>query len=56
MEKKTIMLGMFVGSAIGGYLPMLWGGSLFSLTSILLGGVGGIAGIAAVWKLMQTFE
>ena len=36
---------MFLGSTIGGYTPLLWGGSTFSLLSIILGVVGGLLGI-----------
>ena len=43
--KLFIWLGVFVGGAIGGYLPTLWGASVFSFQSILLSAVGGIAGI-----------
>jgi len=38
-------MGTFLGSTVGGYVPLLWGGSLFSLTSILFGVVGGFLGI-----------
>jgi uncharacterized membrane protein YeaQ/YmgE (transglycosylase-associated protein family) len=36
---------MIVGSAVGGYLPVLWGGDFFSFSSLILSGVGGILGI-----------
>lgn len=36
---------MVVGSAVGGYLPLLWGSSFLSFSSIILTAVGGIAGI-----------
>jgi len=36
---------MTVGSAVGGYLPALWGGDLSSFLSLILSGVGGILGI-----------
>ncbi len=49
--KQTIWIGMFVGSAIGGYIPMLWGGSLFSFSSIILTAAGGIAGIWLGFKI-----
>ena len=55
MEKKTIMIGMVVGTTVGGYLPMLWGGSVLSVTSIMLGMVGGIAGVWAGYKLANVF-
>jgi hypothetical protein len=34
-----------LGLTIGSYLPVLWGASSFSFSSILFGVVGGIAGI-----------
>lgn len=52
MERKhLIWIGVTVGSAIGGYIPMLWGGSLFSFTSIILTAVGGLVGIWFAVKL-----
>lgn len=51
--KKFIWLGLFVGSTIGGYLPVLWGDSVFSYSSIFFSAVGGIAGIWAGYKLGQ---
>ena len=42
---------MSVGSAIGGYIPNLWGDSLFSFASIILTAVGGIAGIYIGFKI-----
>lgn len=50
-RKSLVMLGMIVGSAIGSYAPALFGVSLFSFTSILLGGVGGILGIWLAYKI-----
>jgi len=40
-----VWVGMVCGSIIGGYLPLLWGGSLFSFTSVLLTALGGFLGI-----------
>jgi hypothetical protein len=43
---RLVWIGMIVGSAVGGYLPALWGGGdLFSFSSLILSGVGGILGI-----------
>ncbi len=53
MEKMLIGSGGFVGSVAGGYLPMLWGGSMLSLTSILLGVLGGILGIWFGYKVSK---
>ena len=50
-SKSMIWVGMFVGSAIGGYVPLLWGGSLFSFSSVILTGVGGILGIYLGFKM-----
>ena len=44
-RKSLVWIGMTVGSAVGGYLPALWGGHLFSVSSLILSGVGGILGI-----------
>lgn len=46
MSQKTIIwIFVFIGSLIGGYLPLLWGDSAFSFASVLFGGIGGIAGV-----------
>ena len=46
-----IWLGMIVGSAIGGFIPSLWGAGVLSFSSILLSAVGAIAGIYLAFKL-----
>ena len=52
MSTKTLIYtGLFTGSTIGGFIPMLWGDSAFSISSVLLSGVGGILGIIAGYKL-----
>ena len=52
MNPKTLIwIGVFVGSTVGGAIPMLWGSSTFSMSSIVLSTVGGIAGIWAGWKV-----
>jgi hypothetical protein len=49
--KQLIWIGMFVGSAVGGYVPLLWGGSFLSFSSVILTAVGGLAGIWLGYKL-----
>lgn len=51
VSKKGIYFGAFVGSTIGGCVPMLWHASMFSMWAIVLSTVGGIAGIWVAWKL-----
>jgi hypothetical protein len=52
-SKKIVWIGMTVGLSVGGLLPLLWGGSEFSFSSIILSGLGGIAGIWAGFKLSR---
>ncbi len=51
MNKSVIMLGMFLGSAIGGYIPTIFGAGMFSLVSIICTAVGGIFGIWLTYRL-----
>ncbi|NCN25591.1 hypothetical protein GW935_02950 [Candidatus Falkowbacteria bacterium] len=53
MDKKVIYLGMFIGSLVGGYLPMLFGVSAFSMWSVMSGAVGGIFGIWLAYKIFN---
>ncbi len=52
-SKSLIWIGMTVGSFIGSSIPMLWGDSMFSMTSVLLTAAGGFFGIWAGYKLGQ---
>ena len=52
--KRLCYIGAFVGSSIGGYVPVLWGGSLLSFTSVTLGLVGGLAGIWVGYRIGQS--
>jgi hypothetical protein len=45
LGRSVIGLCAGFGLFIGGYIPVLWGASSFSLISILFGIFGGIAGI-----------
>jgi len=51
--KFVIYFCLFVGSAIGGYLPLLWHQDVFSLQSIIGSAIGGILGIWAGYKINQ---
>ena len=49
--KLFIGLGLFIGSTIGSFVPSLWGGSVFSISSIVFSAVGGIIGIWLGYKI-----
>lgn len=50
-SKSLVWIGLFVGSAIGGYIPTLLGDNFLSYTSAILTAVGGIIGIWIGFKL-----
>ncbi len=52
-SKSFIWGGLLIGSAVGSYIPALWGASVFSLYSVILGAIGGILGVWAGLKLSQ---
>ena len=52
MSTKTLIwTGVFIGSTVGGFIPSLWGDSLFSVSSVIFTTIGGIAGIWIGFKL-----
>ena len=51
MDKRLVMFGMTVGSLLGAYIPVWFGASSFSFTSILGAFIGGAFGILIVVKL-----
>jgi hypothetical protein len=53
MDKKTVILGMLLGSTIGGYLPTFFGASAFSFSSIIGGAIGGFFGIWLSFRLLN---
>jgi hypothetical protein len=53
MNKLLIGIGAFLGSTLGSYFPVLWGGSLFSLASVFFGTMGGIIGIILGYRLSK---
>lgn len=48
--KILVIMGMITGSIVGSYVPLLWGGSALSMSSILLSAVGGFLGIWISYK------
>ncbi|MDE2071270.1 MAG: hypothetical protein KGI70_00865 [Patescibacteria group bacterium] len=56
MQTRSMVLwGAFIGSAIGGYIPSLWGASVFSFSSLLLGAIGAVLGIWLGYRFAQNF-
>ena len=51
MDTKLIWLGMFVGSTIGGFVPMLWGAGALSLSGVFTSAIGGFLGIWGGYRL-----
>jgi len=53
-SKTAVMIGMVLGSTIGGYLPSFFGISAFSFIGIVGNVVGGIVGIFIAYKLTSS--
>jgi len=53
MDKRLVLFGMFVGSTLGAYVPVWFGASTFSFSSVLGTFIGGILGI---WIIVKLFS
>lgn len=52
MSSKTLIWGgMFLGSTLGSFVPLLWNGDFMTVS--LWGAIGGLAGIWAGFKLAK---
>jgi hypothetical protein len=51
-RKKFILIGVVMGSMVGGYAPMLFGADSISV-SLLGNAIGGFLGILGAYKLYQ---
>ncbi len=52
MSAKTmVFIGMTVGSIVGGYIPVLFGASLLSISSLIGNTIGALVGIYIGYKL-----
>jgi len=52
-QRMIIYIGMFIGSSIGSVLPVIWGGSMLSLSSVMLSAVGGIVGVIISFEVIR---
>lgn len=43
--KSCVWGGMFVGSTVGSFVPLLWGADLISFSSILVSSLGAAVGV-----------
>ena len=55
VSKKSAWIGMFVGSSIGGFVPMLWHAGMLSLWGIVMSTVGGVAGIWIAYRIGRGY-
>lgn len=49
--RSVVGICVTVGLFAGGYVPLLWGASAFSVSSLLFSALGGVAGIWAGVRL-----
>jgi hypothetical protein len=52
---KLIWFGLFAGSALGGYLPTLFGAGMLSFAGVGGSMIGGLAGIFVGYKLGERW-
>lgn len=51
--KQFTTVGILVGSTIGSFIPLLWGASEFSFSSLIFGAAGAIVGIYIAYKMTR---
>lgn len=54
--KSFVMLGLTVGSILGGYAPLLFGGGEFSYVSLFTTAIGATIGVYAGFKIGESFN
>ncbi len=53
-SRAMIWIGLFVCSTIGGFIPWLWGGSVFSLAGLVCSTMGAFIGIWLGFKVSTS--
>ena len=49
-SSRAIWFGIFVGSTIGGFVPLLWGGEMLSYSGVLMSRVGAFVGLWIAYR------
>jgi hypothetical protein len=52
---KFVWIGLFLGTTIGGFIPVLWGANPFSWSATILSAIGGAVGLWLGFKIDQSF-
>jgi uncharacterized membrane protein YeaQ/YmgE (transglycosylase-associated protein family) len=52
-NNKSTWIGGAVGSTVGSFIPLLWGASELSFSSLFFGAVGAIVGIYVAFKMSR---
>lgn len=53
--KAMVRLGIFIGSTVGGYIPVIWGAGIISVSSLLGSLIGGLLGVWIAYKIDQRY-
>jgi hypothetical protein len=51
MDRRVVWIFVGVGMVVGGFVPLVWGGSALGLASLVFGSLGGVAGLWVAAKL-----
>jgi hypothetical protein len=51
MDKRIVWLFVGIGMVVGGFVPVVWGGSALGVASLVFGSIGGVAGLWLAAKL-----
>ncbi|HLX32851.1 MAG: hypothetical protein WAL31_13585 [Gaiellaceae bacterium] len=52
MDRRIVWIFVGVGMTVGGFVPVVWGGSALGLASLVLGSLGGVVGLWLAGKLI----
>ena len=45
MDRRIVWLFVGAGAVVGGFVPVVWGGSALGVASLVFGTLGGVAGL-----------